>query len=169
MRPRCAGCERGEGAAVKRTPQQDGPPRQEEVSHPLLCPDTTPSLLRDSSRLVRCVLHGPSGVKQGPSGLHDQRCLPFLPWPSAGYGLEPQTVPCSMNRHALGAWEMFKACAHREVILMKRHSFTYKTRSVCRPEPDRNSYAVLMPAMICQSAVELHLAKHHCSMHDSKP
>ena len=50
-----------------------------------------------------------------------------------------------MSRHALGAWEMFKACAHREVILMKRHSFTYKTRSVCHPEPDRNSYAVLTP------------------------
>ena len=35
-------------------------------------------------------------------------------------------------RYALGAWDMFKACAHRELILMKRHSFTYKTRCTRR-------------------------------------
>ena len=33
-----------------------------------------------------------------------------------------------LRRYALGAWDMFKASAHRELILMKRHSFTYKTR-----------------------------------------
>ncbi|CAK0784035.1 hypothetical protein CVIRNUC_007238 [Coccomyxa viridis] len=38
--------------------------------------------------------------------------------------------PLVRKKHALGAWEMFKACAHREVILMKRHSFTYKTRTL---------------------------------------
>ena len=38
------------------------------------------------------------------------------------------TMAWTDRRYALGAWDMFKACAHRELILMKRHSFTYKTR-----------------------------------------
>lgn len=33
-----------------------------------------------------------------------------------------------MCRYALGAWDMFMACFHRDWLLMKRHSFTYKTR-----------------------------------------
>lgn len=41
-------------------------------------------------------------------------------------------VPWAGHRYALGAWDMFKACAHRELILMKRHSFTYKTRCARR-------------------------------------
>lgn len=42
------------------------------------------------------------------------------------------TVAWHDHRYALGAWDMFKACAHRELILMKRHSFTYKTRCARR-------------------------------------
>ena len=41
-------------------------------------------------------------------------------------------VPWAGRRYALGAWDMFEACAHRELILMKRHSFTYKTRCARR-------------------------------------
>lgn len=36
--------------------------------------------------------------------------------------------PSAMCRYALGPWDMFKACAHREWILMRRHSFTYLFR-----------------------------------------
>ena len=41
----------------------------------------------------------------------------------------------AMCRYALGPWDMFKACAHREWILMRRHSFTYLFRRCPAPCP----------------------------------
>ena len=63
----------------------------------------------------------------------DENLLPICPKHQVRGRLE-----CGLDvfwpgrRYALGAWDMFKACAHRELILMKRHSFTYKTRCACR-------------------------------------
>ena len=74
-----------------------------------------------------------------------------------------------MNRHALAAWEMFKACAHREVILMKRHSFTYKTRSVCHPEHNSRSYAVLSPISYVYLLLSCTWQKHVASCVTRRP
>ncbi|CAK0759197.1 hypothetical protein CVIRNUC_002679 [Coccomyxa viridis] len=42
----------------------------------------------------------------------------------------PGSDPLVRQRYALGPWDMFKACAHREWILMRRHSFTYLFRII---------------------------------------
>ena len=38
-------------------------------------------------------------------------------------------------RYALGPWDMFKACAHREWILMRRHSFHLPLQALPCPLP----------------------------------
>ena len=61
----------------------------------------------------------------GPGHVHVYGCQSTC----QGHGL---TVAWPDRRYALGPWDMFKACAHRELVLMKRHSFTYKTRCARR-------------------------------------